>query len=233
MESSVVALSSVHKSVREGAAVRTILAGIDLRVAAGESVAIVGRSGSGKSTLLNVIAGLDGVDAGTVAVAGQSLAQLDEGGRARLRQRHVGFVFQSFHLLPTLTALENVALPLELVRQPAATGRARARELLAGVGLLDRATAFPAVLSGGEQQRIAVARALALRPTVVLADEPTGNLDDESATAVLDLLLGLGRESGSALVVVTHAAMVARRCQRLLRLEHGVLHADARPGSAR
>ncbi|MGE3172792.1 MAG: ABC transporter ATP-binding protein [Planctomycetota bacterium] len=219
----VVQLRSVHKSVREGETVRPILCGVDLEVGAGESVAIVGRSGSGKSTLLNVIAGLDGADAGTVAIGGQLLQDLDEAGRARLRQRQVGFVFQSFHLLPTLTALENIALPLELAGRPAAAGRARAAELLARVGLGDRQGAFPAVLSGGEQQRVAAARALALRPPLVLADEPTGNLDDEAAAAVMDLLAELVRDHGSALLVVTHAAAVAARCERRLRLEHGVL----------
>jgi putative ABC transport system ATP-binding protein len=225
MDGAVVALAAVRKAVREGGAERPILCGVDLAVTAGESVAVVGRSGSGKSTLLNVIAGLDRADAGTVTVLGRQLGELDEAGRARLRQQHVGFVFQSFHLLPTLTALENVMLPLELAGRPLSEGRTRARELLAAVGLHDRPGAFPAVLSGGEQQRVAVARALALAPALVLADEPTGNLDDESAAAVLDLLGALVQQAGSALLVVTHASIVAQRCRRVLRLEHGVLAA--------
>lgn len=223
MADPVVALQGVHKSVREGGATRPILRGVDLELAPGEMVAVVGRSGSGKSTLLNVIAGLDRADRGRIAVAGSELGALDEAGRARLRQQHLGFVFQSFHLLPTLTALENVALPLELQGVPSASGRARARELLAAIGLGDRGDAFPAVLSGGEQQRIAVARAVATRPLVVLADEPTGNLDDDSAAAVLSLLAALVQQHGSALLVVTHAEMVAARCARVLRLDHGAL----------
>jgi putative ABC transport system ATP-binding protein len=219
----VVVLRSVHKSVPEGRTRRPILQGASLSVAAGESVAVVGRSGSGKSTLLNVIAGLDLASSGTVEVLSRDITQLDEAARAKLRQQHLGFVFQAFHLLPTLTALENVMLPLELAGRPLSASRARAEELLGRIGLLDRAAAFPAVLSGGEQQRIAAARAVAMAPALVLADEPTGNLDDEAAQAVLDLLLVLVREAGSALCVVTHAPAVAARCDRVLRLEHGVL----------
>ena len=226
MPAPVVSLRSVHKSVREGTATRAILAGVDLEVAAGETVAVVGRSGSGKSTLLNLTAGLDRQDRGTVMLGGEDLGALDEAGRARLRQRSLGFVFQAFHLLPTLTALENVQLPLELAREPAAAARARAMDLLAAVGLADRASAFPAVLSGGEQQRLAVARALSTSPPLVLADEPTGNLDDESAKPVLALLTSLVQERGSSLLVVTHAVQVAARCSRRVRLDHGVLRSE-------
>lgn len=227
MPAPVLSLRSVHKSVREGATTRAILCGLDLDVLPGETVAVVGRSGSGKSTLLNLAAGLDRADRGTVELAGHDLSTLDEAARARLRQRSLGFVFQAFHLLPTLNALENVQLPLELAREPAAVARRRAHELLAAVGLSDRADAFPAVLSGGEQQRLAVARALSTAPPLVLADEPTGNLDDESAQQVLALLTSLVRERGSSLLVVTHASAVASRCDRRVRLDHGALRSEA------
>ncbi|MEO6598010.1 MAG: ABC transporter ATP-binding protein, partial [Planctomycetota bacterium] len=180
----VVEVRTVHKSVREGGVVRPVLEGVDLTVAAGEAVAIVGRSGSGKSTLLNLIAGIDEVDAGTITTAGIDVVAAGERARSLLRARSVGFVFQSFHLLPTLTVAENIALPLELAGAPAAASRARAAELLQRIGLADRAGAWPEVLSGGEQQRIAVARALATRPAVLLCDEPTCNLDDASARIV-------------------------------------------------
>lgn len=219
----VVEVREVHKSVREGGVVRPILAGVDFDVARGEAVAILGRSGSGKSTLLNLIAGIDDADRGSIVTAGVDVTKADERERAALRARHVGFVFQSFHLLPTLSVAENVALPLELAGAPAAEGRARAAELLARVGLADRAAAWPDVLSGGEQQRVAVARALATRPAVLLCDEPTGNLDDASARVVLDLLNGLRREHECALIVVTHSEATAALCDRRLHLDGGVL----------
>ena len=221
--SAVVDVRAVHKSVREGGVVRTILAGVDLQVAAGEAVAIFGRSGSGKSTLLNLIAGIDDADSGTIVTAGVEVTRATERERAALRARSVGFVFQSFHLLPTLTVAENVALPLELADRPA-EGHARAAELLERVGLADRATAWPEVLSGGEQQRVAVARALATRPAVLLCDEPTGNLDDASARTVLELLMALRRELGCALIVATHSAATGELCDRRLHLDGGVLH---------
>jgi len=222
----VVSLSKVCKSVREGARSRPILDGVDFELLPHSSCAVVGRSGSGKSTLLNLTAGLDQPDSGSVQLMGEELGGKSESERAALRQRHVGFVFQSFHLLPTLTALENVQLPLELGRHPAAAARARAMELLLAVGLADRCDAYPAVLSGGEQQRLAVARALSTSPALVLADEPTGNLDDESAQQVLDLLFALVHERGSSLLLVTHAAAVAARCQLCVRLEHGRLRSE-------
>ncbi|MBX3464248.1 MAG: ABC transporter ATP-binding protein [Planctomycetes bacterium] len=230
MPEPVVSLREVHKSVREGATVRTILAGVDLDVAPGEAVAILGRSGSGKSTLLNLIAGIDEVDRGSVHTAGLDVAAAGERARAALRATRVGFVFQAFHLLPTLTVAENVALPLELARVPTAAIAPRTAELLARIGLADRAKAFPDVLSGGEQQRVAVARAVAPRPAVLLCDEPTGNLDDAAAATVLELLASVRREVGCALVLVTHSQQAAAFCDRRLWLDGGVLHA-ARPGA--
>jgi putative ABC transport system ATP-binding protein len=221
MDAAAVEVRGLRKAVAEGTARHAILDGVDLTLAPGAAVALLGRSGAGKTTLLNLIAGLDLPDAGTVAVAGQGLDALGEAGRARLRQRRIGFVFQAFHLLPTLTVAENVALPLDLQGRLDAAGRARVAELLQRIGLPERAGAFPAVLSGGEQQRVALARALVTAPAVVLADEPTGNLDDEAAAAVLSLLRELrGR---SALLLATHSARAAAICDRTLRLEHGRL----------
>ena len=219
----VVELRAVHKSVREGGVVRPILAGVDLDVAGAEAIAVLGRSGSGKSTLLNVIAGIDDADSGTIRTAGVDVGRAGERERAGLRAERVGFVFQSFHLLPTLTVAENVALPLELAGVAGAACRARTGELLARIGLADRADAWPEVLSGGEQQRVAVARALAPRPAVLLCDEPTGNLDDASARTILDLLMELRRDHGCALIVVTHNVAIGDLCDRRLRLEGGVL----------
>ncbi|MBL8730639.1 MAG: ABC transporter ATP-binding protein [Planctomycetes bacterium] len=226
MPEPVVALRAVHKSVREGDTVRPILAGVDLAVAAGEAVAILGRSGSGKSTLLNLIAGIDEVDRGTVHTAGLDVTAAGERARAVLRATRVGFVFQAFHLLPTLTVAENIALPLELAKVPAVSIAPRVAELLQRIGLADRAAAWPEVLSGGEQQRVAVARAVAPRPAVLLCDEPTGNLDDAAAAMVLELLANVRREVGCALVLVTHSRQAAAFCDRRLRLEGGVLHAE-------
>jgi putative ABC transport system ATP-binding protein len=227
MLQAVVELRAVHKSVREGDTVRPILAGVDLAVAAGEAVAILGRSGSGKSTLLNLIAGIDEADRGVVQTAGLDVTAAGEQARAVLRATRVGFVFQAFHLLPTLTVAENIALPLELAHAAPASIAPRVAELLARIGLADRAAAWPEVLSGGEQQRVAVARAVASRPAVLLCDEPTGNLDDAAAAMVLELLANVRRDVGCALVLVTHSRQAAAFCDRRLRLEGGVLHADA------
>ncbi len=185
----------------------------------GEAVAIVGASGSGKSTLLALLAGLDTPTAGSVELDGANLFELDEDARAELRGRAVGFVFQSFQLLPSLTALENVMLPLELAgRDDAESG---AREILARVGLAERLHHYPKHLSGGEQQRVALARAFVVRPKLLLADEPTGSLDAESGDAVIALLFQLNRESGTTLVLVTHDEHLASRCQRVVRLAAG------------
>jgi len=185
----------------------------------GEAVAIVGASGSGKSTLLALLAGLDTPTAGTVELDGASLFELDEDARAELRGRAVGFVFQSFQLLPSLTALENVMLPLELAGRDDA--ESAAREILARVGLAERLHHYPKHLSGGEQQRVALARAFVVRPKLLLADEPTGSLDAESGEAVIALLFQLNRESGTTLVLVTHDEQLAQRCTRTVRLAAG------------
>ncbi len=207
-----------------------VLRGVDLAVAAGEAVAVVGRSGAGKSTLLAVVAGIERPDRGLVRVAGVDLATLDEDALARFRRRHVGLLFQNFHLIDGLTAEENVALPLELEGRDDA--RRRARDLLGEVGLADRTRHRPAQLSGGEQQRVALARALALDPPLVLADEPTGNLDEETGARVLDLLFDLRARRGTALVLVTHDRELARRCDRVVRLEAGRTVTPVRPEAA-
>ncbi len=199
----------------------TILRGLDLQIQAGEAVAILGASGSGKSTLLGLLAGLDGATAGDVWLCGQRLDDLTEDGRAALRAGRVGFVFQSFQLLPTLTARENVLLPLELTGTRDA--EARADEALARVGLAARAGHYPRQLSGGEQQRVAIARAYAPRPVVLFADEPTGNLDQATGEHIIDLLLDLRAEAGAALVLVTHDPALAERCDRRLRMREGAL----------
>lgn len=199
----------------------TILKGIDLEIKAGESVAIVGASGSGKSTLLGLLAGLDTASEGFVAIDGANLQHLDEDGRAALRARDVGFVFQSFQLLPALTALENVMLPLELKGRGDAA--ARAAEYLERVALAQRGDHYPRQLSGGEQQRVAIARAFAGSPRILFADEPTGNLDRASGERIAELLFALNREQGATLVLVTHDLNLARRCARCLRMDSGAL----------
>ena len=201
----------------------TILAGVDLAVRPGEAVAVLGASGSGKSTLLGLLAGLDDPSGGEILLCGQSLTGLDEDGRAALRAGRVGFVFQSFQLLPTLTARENVLLPLELTGS--ADAAARADQALERVGLAARAGHYPRQLSGGEQQRVAIARAYAPRPQVLFADEPTGNLDQVTGEQVIELLLALRAEAGAALVLVTHDPRLAERCDRRLRMRSGNLEA--------
>nr|WP_297403423.1 ATP-binding cassette domain-containing protein [uncultured Marinobacter sp.] len=199
----------------------TILQGVNLEINRGESVAIVGRSGSGKTTLLGLLAGLDTPSDGTVELDGAVISALSEDERARLRAHRVGFVFQSFQLLPALTALENVMLPLELAGME--TPEQRARELLERVGLGERLYHTPRQLSGGEQQRVAIARAFASEPLVLFADEPTGNLDNRTGQAVSDLLMALNREQGTTLVMVTHDEHLAARCGRQFNIEAGVL----------
>jgi len=199
----------------------TILDDVSLTVGAGESIAVVGASGAGKSTLLALLAGLDEPTAGAVWLEGTELSALDEDGRAEARARHVGFVFQSFHLIPSLTALENVMLPLELAGR--ADARAGAREVLKQVGLESRLGHYPRQLSGGEQQRVAIARAFVTRPSVLFADEPTGNLDSATGARVIQLLFDLNRATGTTLVLVTHDRAIAERCNRVIEMDAGRL----------
>lgn len=213
------ALSSVVLTLPSAAGPVNILRGVDLHVASGERVAIVGPSGSGKSSLISVAAGLERPTAGTVRLFGQDLAKLDEDGRARLRRGRAALVFQSFHLLPNMTAEENVAAPLEIARAPNAL--VTARDWLAKVGLSSRLTHYPHQLSGGEQQRVALARALAARPILLFADEPTGNLDSRNAASVADLMFALVAECGAALVMVTHDPVLAQRADRIIRMADG------------
>jgi putative ABC transport system ATP-binding protein len=218
-----VELSAVVKSYREGESERVVLRGVDLSVAAGEIVVLLGRSGSGKSTLLNLVSGIDRPTSGTVRVEGVDVAALSETARTRLRRRRIGFIFQFYNLIPTLTVEENLRLPLELNGVDGAHGRARALDLLGEVGLRDRAASFPDRLSGGEQQRVAVARALVHAPALVLADEPTGNLDAESARQVLALLAGLARREGKTVLAASHSDEVAALADRVLTLADGRL----------
>ena len=218
-----IALAGVNLSLGQGAARVHILKDIDLHIGTGEAVGLVGPSGSGKSTLLMVMAGLERTDTGMVTVAGATLNKLDEDALARFRGRNVGIVFQSFHLIPTMTALENVAVPLELAGIADANERARAE--LAAVGLGARLDHYPAQLSGGEQQRVAVARALAPNPAILVADEPTGNLDEDTGRQIIDLLFAGHAQRGTTLVLVTHDNGLAARCGRVVRLRSG--HVEA------
>jgi putative ABC transport system ATP-binding protein len=214
-----IALSGVNLALGRGAARVQILKDIDLNIGSGEAVGLVGPSGSGKSTLLMVMAGLEQVDSGSVVVAGKDIRALNEDALARFRGRNVGIVFQSFHLIPTMTALENVAVPLELAGVTDAF--ARAKQELAAVSLGDRLTHYPAELSGGEQQRVALARALAPHPAILVADEPTGNLDEATGRQIIDLLFAGHIERRTTLVLVTHDASLAARCDRVVRLRSG------------
>jgi putative ABC transport system ATP-binding protein len=214
-------LQDVHLRLNGNAGAVDILRGISLTVTAGESLALIGPSGSGKSSLLMVMAGLERATGGRVGALGQDLTRLDEDALARFRRGNMGVVFQSFHLIPTLTALENVAVPLEIAGEPDAFARARTE--LGRVGLGARAGHYPSQLSGGEQQRVALARASVSRPKLLLADEPTGNLDTANGAAIMDLLFDLRDAHGATLVMVTHAPELAARCDRVLKLADGLL----------
>ena len=215
----VLAAERLGKQVSSPEGTLAILSDVSLEISRGETVAIMGASGAGKSTLLALLAGLDEPTSGIVRLAGNELTALDEDGRAAVRARHVGFVFQSFHLVPSLTALENVMLPLELTGR--ADARSTAREVLGRVGLAERVGHYPRQLSGGEQQRVAIARAFVTRPDVLFADEPTGNLDTATGERIMDLLFGLNSATGATLVLVTHDMALASRCGRVIRLDAG------------
>jgi putative ABC transport system ATP-binding protein len=230
MQDKAIALQDVDLSLGRGAARVHILKGVSLDVGRGQAVGLVGPSGSGKSTLLMTMAGLERPDSGRVVVDGTDLAALDEDALARFRGRRIGIVFQSFHLVPTMTALENAALPLELAGEDEAFERAEAE--LQAVGLGHRLHHYPAQLSGGEQQRVAIARAIVPNPAILVADEPTGNLDENTGQSIIDLLFALKRDRGSTLVLVTHDLNLARLCDRTVRLRSGRVEADAATAAA-
>lgn len=218
-----VKLCNVTRRFREGERLHVVLERLNGVFASGESVALRGRSGSGKSTLLNLISGIDAPDEGCIEVAGQDLTAMSERDRTLFRRQHIGFVYQAFNLLPTLTVADNVKLVLELNKVPAAQAAVRVETVLAAVGLAGREHSYPDILSGGEQQRVAIARALVHQPSLLLADEPTGNLDDKTAQSVLALLEKLLRQSGGTMIVATHSATVAAFCDRVLELHDGKL----------
>jgi len=226
-EKALLTATHLNKTVQVGEQTLSIIKDVNVYINAGEFVVIMGKSGSGKSTLLGLLAALDYPDSGTVDLAGQMLSSLDEDALAAIRQRDMGFVFQSFHLLPTLTVAENIAFPLDIARQP---NPARVDELIDSVGLGHRRDSLPNQLSGGEQQRTAVARALVSHPKIVFADEPTGNLDEQNADQVMQLLLDLRQKVGSALVVVTHDPALAEMADRVITMHDGIIDGSAANG---
>jgi putative ABC transport system ATP-binding protein len=232
MSANILELRGVTKAIDTGTHRVEILRGIDLEIPHGEFAAIMGASGSGKSTLLGLLAGLDSPSAGSIRLDGEEIATLSEDRMAELRGRKIGFVFQSYQLIPTLTAEENVLLPAELAGESGGDGRGRARMLLETVGLRDRLDHYPVQLSGGEQQRVALARAFMRKPPLLLADEPTGNLDSTNGRQVLELLLELNRREGTTLVLVTHDRELARYASRVITLRDGLVVEDERRAAA-
>ena len=220
---SLLQVRGLTKSYVGGTSRIDVLRALDMDVTGGQMVAVMGASGVGKSTLLHLLGGLDRPDAGLITVNGSALGNLDDGALVGFRNRHIGFVFQFHHLLPEFTAQENVEMPMRIARMPAAAARARAAMLLERVGLAERRTHRPSTLSGGEQQRVAVARALVMEPTLLLADEPTGDLDEGTSETLHDLLREMHAERGLTSVIATHNPGLAKSCDRVLRLEHGVL----------
>lgn len=219
-------ISNVRKSYGTGDARVEVLKGLDFTIEKGEQVALTGKSGSGKSTLLSLLAGLDNPDSGSISLGGQNISLMSEKDLTSYRARNIGIVFQQFHLVSTLTALENVVLPLEILKIEGA--RSRAESLLASVGLSHRMEHLPSQLSGGESQRVAIARALSTQPAILFADEPSGNLDEETGQKVMSLLFDLVKQSGTTLVLVTHDPELALSCQRIIHLEHGKLSHEVR-----
>src|SRR5882724_3938175 len=227
-DQSMLKVERLTKTYRAAGGPLTVLREVSFELAAGSSVAIVGPSGSGKTTLLGLCAGLDRPTSGEVILAGEPLSDLSEDERALVRNRHIGFVFQNFQLVPTLTALENVTVPVELRGESGRAVTDAGRELLERVGLGERNDHYPVQLSGGEQQRVALARAFMNKPKILFCDEPTGNLDDDTAAAMVELIFGLNRERGTTLVLVTHNPELARKCQRIMRLKGGAVISDER-----
>ena len=229
MPKPIVRINDLHKTYTEGDRKLTVLDGVSLAINAGEFLAVLGASGSGKSTLLNLLSGIDSPDRGQILIDGLDITPLNDRQLTLFRREHIGIIFQFFNLIPTCTVSENVTLPQELGGAPRQKSQARAGDLLRQVGLGDRAGAFPDRLSGGEQQRVAIARALLHEPKIVLADEPTGNLDDDTGRGVIRLLLRLTREAGKTLIMATHSAEIARQADRVCRIHDGQLRVETPP----
>ena len=229
---SAIELRGLSKRFQEGESERTVLQAVDLTIAPGQFVVLLGQSGSGKSTLLHLIGGIDTPSSGSVGIGGVDLTALDERHRTLFRRDHIGFIFQFFNLIPTLSVLENVTLPGELAGRPRPALESAARDLLGRVGLADRASTRPDKLSGGQQQRVAIARALLHQPLLILADEPTGNLDEHTGEQVLELLIDLTRQQGRTLIMATHNGAIAGRADRVLRVQDGHLLEASAPAAA-
>ncbi len=231
-QAAAIELRGLSKRFQEGESERTVLQAVDLAIAPGQFVVLLGQSGSGKSTLLHLIGGIDTPSSGSVCIGGKDLTALDERNRTLFRRDHIGFIFQFFNLIPTLSVLENVTLPGELAGRPRPALESAARDLLGRVGLADRASTRPDRLSGGQQQRVAIARALLHQPLLILADEPTGNLDEHTGEQVLQLLIDLTRQQGRTLIMATHNGAIAGRADRVLRVQEGHLLESSAPAAA-